>query len=176
MIIFMKYWRHMGGWSIAIPDVVLMLNQVCLTFVRRDGKNAVLIKATASSGIWSETSWKQTDWEQLNQSFNSEKQQTSWNKPDSQISHIILMFLLLLFCQNDVTSWRTMMMSLRKSCWKLQGFYRRGWKIILRTQGYKLIINVSNILKNTCLGFEIQLFENLESEGAKKSKYWENHL
>ncbi len=23
---------------------------------------------------------------------------------------------------------------------------------------------------------EIQLFENLESEGAKKSKYWENHL
>ncbi len=23
---------------------------------------------------------------------------------------------------------------------------------------------------------KIQLFENLESEGAKKSKYWENHL
>ncbi len=23
---------------------------------------------------------------------------------------------------------------------------------------------------------EIQLFENLESEGAKKSKYWENYL
>ncbi len=23
---------------------------------------------------------------------------------------------------------------------------------------------------------EIQLFEYLESEGAKKSKYWENHL
>ncbi len=23
---------------------------------------------------------------------------------------------------------------------------------------------------------EIQLFENLEFEGAKKSKYWENHL
>ncbi len=23
---------------------------------------------------------------------------------------------------------------------------------------------------------EIQLFENLESEGAKKTKYWENHL
>ncbi len=23
---------------------------------------------------------------------------------------------------------------------------------------------------------EIQLFENLESEGAKKSTYWENHL
>ncbi len=23
---------------------------------------------------------------------------------------------------------------------------------------------------------EIQLFVNLESEGAKKSKYWENHL
>ncbi len=23
---------------------------------------------------------------------------------------------------------------------------------------------------------EMQLFENLESEGAKKSKYWENHL
>ncbi len=23
---------------------------------------------------------------------------------------------------------------------------------------------------------ELQLFENLESEGAKKSKYWENHL
>ncbi len=23
---------------------------------------------------------------------------------------------------------------------------------------------------------EIQLFENLESEGAKKSKYWENSL
>ncbi len=23
---------------------------------------------------------------------------------------------------------------------------------------------------------EIQLFENLESEGTKKSKYWENHL
>ncbi len=23
---------------------------------------------------------------------------------------------------------------------------------------------------------EIQLLENLESEGAKKSKYWENHL
>ncbi len=23
---------------------------------------------------------------------------------------------------------------------------------------------------------EIQLFENLESEGANKSKYWENHL
>ncbi len=23
---------------------------------------------------------------------------------------------------------------------------------------------------------EIQLFDNLESEGAKKSKYWENHL
>ncbi len=23
---------------------------------------------------------------------------------------------------------------------------------------------------------EIQLFENLESEGAEKSKYWENHL
>ncbi len=23
---------------------------------------------------------------------------------------------------------------------------------------------------------EIQPFENLESEGAKKSKYWENHL
>ncbi len=23
---------------------------------------------------------------------------------------------------------------------------------------------------------EIQLFENLKSEGAKKSKYWENHL
>ncbi len=23
---------------------------------------------------------------------------------------------------------------------------------------------------------EIQLFENLESEGAKKSKYWENRL
>ncbi len=23
---------------------------------------------------------------------------------------------------------------------------------------------------------DIQLFENLESEGAKKSKYWENHL
>ncbi len=23
---------------------------------------------------------------------------------------------------------------------------------------------------------EIQLFENLESEGATKSKYWENHL
>ncbi len=23
---------------------------------------------------------------------------------------------------------------------------------------------------------EIQLYENLESEGAKKSKYWENHL
>ncbi len=23
---------------------------------------------------------------------------------------------------------------------------------------------------------EIQLFENLESEGAKKSKYWENHF
>ncbi len=23
---------------------------------------------------------------------------------------------------------------------------------------------------------EIQLFENLESEGAKKSKYWENHI
>ncbi len=23
---------------------------------------------------------------------------------------------------------------------------------------------------------EIQLYDNLESEGAKKSKYWENHL
>ncbi len=23
---------------------------------------------------------------------------------------------------------------------------------------------------------EIQLFENLKSEGAKKSQYWENHL
>ncbi len=23
---------------------------------------------------------------------------------------------------------------------------------------------------------EMQLFENVESEGAKKSKYWENHL
>jgi len=23
---------------------------------------------------------------------------------------------------------------------------------------------------------ETQLFENLESEGAKKSKYWENHF
>ncbi len=23
---------------------------------------------------------------------------------------------------------------------------------------------------------EIELFEHLESEGAKKSKYWENHL
>ncbi len=43
---------------------------------------------------------------------------------------------------------------------------------------------------NTCMQFplmysffrigqylaEIQLFENLESEGAKKSKYWENHF
>ncbi len=32
---------------------------------------------------------------------------------------------------------------------------------------------VMTILQNLA---EIQLFENLESEGAKKSKYWENRL
>ncbi len=40
---------------------------------------------------------------------------------------------------------------------------------------YKLYIDVWFVMIGQYLT-EIQLFENLESEGAKKSKYWENHL
>ncbi len=39
----------------------------------------------------------------------------------------------------------------------------------------KLSIDVWFVMIGQYLA-EIQLFENLESEGAKKSKYWENHL
>ncbi len=39
----------------------------------------------------------------------------------------------------------------------------------------KLFIDVWFVMIGQYLA-EIQLFENLESEGAKKSKYWENHL
>ncbi len=39
----------------------------------------------------------------------------------------------------------------------------------------KLYIDVWFVMIGQNLA-EIQLFENLESEGAKKSKYWENHL
>ncbi len=39
----------------------------------------------------------------------------------------------------------------------------------------KLSIDVWFVRIGQCLA-EIQLFEILESEGAKKSKYWENHL
>ncbi len=44
------------------------------------------------------------------------------------------------------------------------------WKLI-----NKLPIDVWFVRKGQYLA-EIQLFENLESEGAKKSKYWENRL
>ncbi len=39
----------------------------------------------------------------------------------------------------------------------------------------KLSIDVWFVMIGQYLA-EIQLFVNLESEGAKKSKYWENHL
>ncbi len=39
----------------------------------------------------------------------------------------------------------------------------------------KLSIDVWFVRKGQYLA-EMQLFENLESEGAKKSKYWENRL
>ncbi len=39
----------------------------------------------------------------------------------------------------------------------------------------KLFIDVWFVMIEQYLA-EIQLFVNLESEGAKKSKYWENHL
>ncbi len=32
------------------------------------------------------------------------------------------------------------------------------------------------LLRSDDIWVEVQLYENLESEGAKKSKYWENHL
>ncbi len=38
-----------------------------------------------------------------------------------------------------------------------------------------LSIDVWFVMRGQYLA-EIQLFENLESEGAKKSKYWENRL
>ncbi len=39
----------------------------------------------------------------------------------------------------------------------------------------KLSIDVWFVMIGQYLA-DMQLFENLESEGAKKSKYWENHL
>ncbi len=47
--------------------------------------------------------------------------------------------------------------------------------IIWKRSWIKLSIDVWFVMIGQYLA-EIQLFENLESEGAKKSKYWENRL
>ncbi len=50
---------------------------------------------------------------------------------------------------------------------------------VINAVDYHCIIHIYRWMPTSDIGqylAEIQLFENLESEGAKKSKYWENHL
>ncbi len=55
-----------------------------------------------------------------------------------------------------------------------KGHFFKNWDLYIIWIN-KLSIDVWFVMIGQYLA-EIQLFENLESEGAKKSKYWENHL
>ncbi len=59
--------------------------------------------------------------------------------------------------------------------WTTKPIIRVGFSKLYLYIIWKLSIDVWFVMIGQYLA-EIQLFENLESEGAKKSKYWENGL
>ncbi len=61
-------------------------------------------------------------------------------------------------------------------CWNLARMWPWSTKSVIRVWNWDLYIINKSAFHWCMVCYDRTIFENLESEGAKKSKYWENHL